>query len=101
MMSEEIRPLQESEFDPFMNMVAQAFRPSPSDDRRWREDTDLRELRGLFVDGELRVGLRLIELPLLFGGKSIVTGGLSAVATPPESRRQGLIGRLIRATLEE
>jgi predicted acetyltransferase len=30
-----------------------------------------------------------------------MAGGLSAVATPPECRRQGLIGRLIRATLEE
>src|SRR6476619_4368216 len=40
-------------------------------------------------------------MPMLFGGKPVMTGGLSAVATPPESRRQGLIGRLIRATLEE
>src|SRR5205809_5434910 len=100
-MSEEIRPLREDELDPFMNMAAQAFRVSPGDARRWRQNIDWRELRGLFVDGQLRVGLRLIEMPLMFGGVSIITGGLSAVATPPEFRRQGLIGRLIRATLEE
>jgi len=101
MMSEEIRPLNESDLDQFMNMVAQAFRASSGEARRWRGDIDWRELRGLFVDGELRVGLRLIEMPLMFGGKPIIAGGLSAVATPPESRRQGLIGKLIRATLEE
>ena len=100
-MSEEIRPLQESELDPFMNMVTQAFRPMPAEGRRWRRQTDLRELRGLFVDGELRVGLALHEMRLLFGGTPILAGGLAAVATPPESRRQGLIGRLLRATLEE
>jgi len=100
-MTEEIRPLQESELDSFMNMGAQAFRASPADSRNWRKVIDFRELRGLFVDGQLRVGLRLIEMPLMFGGKPVMAGGLSAVATPPEYRRQGLIGRLIRATLEE
>ena len=100
-MREEIRPLQENELDPFMNLATQAFRAMPVEGRRWRRQADWREMRGLFVDGALRVGLVLHEMPLLFGGTPILAGGLSAVATPPESRRQGLIGRLIRATLEE
>jgi predicted acetyltransferase len=61
----------------------------------------MEELRGLFVDGEMRATLRLIDMPLWFGAAPVGSGGLSAVATPPEYRRQGYIGRLLRATLEE
>jgi hypothetical protein len=88
-MSEEIRPLQENELDPFMNMVAQAFRPSSADARRWRQNTDWRELRGLFVDGQLRVGLRLIEMPLLFGGRPVMAGASQRWLPHPNPAARG------------
>ena len=101
-MAEEVRPLQtEAEGDRFVNMVGQAFRGSPEQARRRRSHIRMEELRGLFVDGELRATLRLIDMPLWFGAAPVASGGLSAVATPPEYRRQGYIGRLLRATLEE
>jgi predicted acetyltransferase len=101
-MAEEIRPLaNDAEVDRFVNMVGQAFRGSPEQARRRRGLVQSDELRGLFVDGELRAALRLIDMPLWFGAAPVGTGGLSAVATPPEYRRQGYIGRLLRATLAE
>jgi predicted acetyltransferase len=101
-MAEEIRPLtSEAEVDRFVNMVGQAFRGSPEQARRRRGLVQSEELRGLLVDGEVRAALRLIAMPLWFGAAPVGTGGLSAVATPPEYRRQGYIGRLLRATLAE
>lgn len=101
-MAEEIRPLTtDAEGDRFLNMVGQAFRGNPEQARRRRSHLRMEELRGLFVDGELRAALRLIDMPLWFGAAPVASGGLSAVATPPEFRRQGYIGRLLRATLEE
>ncbi len=101
-MAEEIRPLAtEAEVDQFVNMVGQAFRGSPEQAARRRPHTRIEELRGLFVDGEMRATLRLIDMPLWFGAATVPSGGLSGVATPPEYRRQGYIGRLLRATLTE
>jgi predicted acetyltransferase len=54
----------------------------------------------LFVDGDMRVALTLIPMQVWFGGRQVPTGGLSAVVTPPEWRRQGYIGRLLHAGLE-
>jgi predicted acetyltransferase len=101
-MAEEIRPLAtDAEGDRFVNMVGQAFRGNPEQARRRRSHVRMEELRGLFVDGEMRATLRLIDMPLWFGAAPVRSGGLSAVATPPEYRRQGYIGRLLRATLAE
>lgn len=101
-MAEEIRSLTtEAEIDQFVNMVGQAFRGSPEQAARRRPLVKPEEMRGLFVDGEMRASLRLIDLPHWFGAAPVGSGGLSAVATPPEYRRQGYIGRLLRATLTE
>src|SRR5207253_9243636 len=101
-MAEEIRPLQsDEEVGRRYDMTSQAFREPLARSRRWRAGANPADFRGLFVDGELRVVLNLIPLPTWFGTAPVPCAGLSGVATPPEYRRQGYIGRLLRATLEE
>ncbi|HET7324559.1 MAG TPA: GNAT family N-acetyltransferase [Halococcus sp.] len=92
--------------DDYMEMLRYAFRPTEAPETY----ETIEELpgpakvgvgRGLFEDGELlctcahnwfTVGVRGAEHPL---------AGLSAVATPPENRRQGLITQLLLESLRE
>ncbi len=100
-MAEEIRPLHESELDQLFNMTAQAFQIPAKRVMEVRNRPTNVLSRGLFVDGDLRVSLVLIPMQVWFGGRLVPTGGLSGVATPPQWRRQGYIGRLLRATVDE
>jgi predicted acetyltransferase len=100
-MAEEIRPLHEDELDENFNLTSQAFRNSPADVRRWRKHARLEEFRGVFVDGQMQAVLELIEMPIWFGAAPVTAGGISGVASPPENRRRGYIGRLLHATLTE
>jgi len=100
-MAEEIRPLHESELDQQFNMTAQAFQIPAERVMQARSRPTNALSRGLFVDGDLRVSLVLIPLQVWFGGRLVPTAGLSGVATPPQWRRQGYIGRLLRATVDE
>jgi predicted acetyltransferase len=100
-MAEEIRQIRADETATYFNMAGQAFQVAPADLERWRQNTPLNELRGLFVDGEMRAGLVLIPMQMWFGAGTVRAGGISGVATPPEYRRQGYIGRLLDAVVAE
>jgi predicted acetyltransferase len=100
-MVEEIRPLREGEYDSYFNMAAQAFRASAARARRSRYWTGLEELRGLFVDGQLVAGLKMPEPPIWMGPAPVPNAAVTGVASPPEYRRQGYIGRLLHGMLEE
>lgn len=99
-MAEEYRPLVEAEADPYFRMVSQAFQMEASVVTAWRKRTPLETLRGLFVDGQMRAGLTLYAMQMWFG-QPVRAGGLGAVATPPEYRRQGYTGRMLHAVLSE
>ena len=100
-MTEEIRPLQESELDQQFNMTAQAFQIPAQRVMQERSHPTHALSRGLFVDGDLRVSLVVFPMQVWFGGRLVQTGGVSGVASPPQWRRQGYIGRLLRATVDE
>ena len=100
-MAEEIRQVRAEETTAYFNMSGQAFQVPPGDLERWRQGTPLNEIRGLFVDGEMRAGLVLIPMQMWFGAGTVRAGGISGVATPPEYRRQGYIGRLLDAVAAE
>ncbi len=100
-MAEEIRALHESELDQLFNMSAQAFQIPADRVLQMRNRPTNARTRGLFVDGDLRVSLVVHPMQVWFGGRLVATGGLSGVATPPQWRRQGYIGRLLRAAVDE
>lgn len=57
--------------------------------------------RGLFEDDELRAICAHYWFDVTVRGESVSAPGLSAVATPPEYRRDGNVRRLLEASLEE
>lgn len=100
------RPVPEDRRDEFDAMVAYAFSPTdgPPDgagDEAGDDDPNLGDLRGMFDGDRLRAVCRHHYWPTTVRGATVELAGLSAVASPPESRRQGLVGRLLGASLEE
>src|SRR6476661_7911410 len=100
-MAEEIRHIRPDEVETYLALGAQAFQVDAADLERWRQHMRVEEILGLFVDGEMRAAMLLHNMGLWFGGGVVSTGGLSGVATPPQYRRQGLVGRLLAVELEE
>ncbi|MFO7167768.1 MAG: GNAT family N-acetyltransferase [Chloroflexota bacterium] len=58
-------------------------------------------VRGVYRDGRLVCGAYVYSLQVLAGGPVVAAGGLGNVATPPEERRRGYVGRLLREACEE
>jgi predicted acetyltransferase len=59
------------------------------------------EERGMFEGDELLAVCSHIPFTVRVRGEWLPLGGLSAVASPPEHRRRGLVGEMMAATLRE
>lgn len=87
-------------------MLRYAFQPEsgPFDPERWGGPTPPDrpgERRGLFDGDELLTVCRHYFWGSSVRGRDLTLAGLSAVATPPENRRRGLVRRLCRESLAE
>jgi predicted acetyltransferase len=88
--------------DRFDRFVRYAFRPEegpPSEDDF--DDAGLGERRGMFNGEELRAVCRHHFFSARVRGVDVDLAGLSAVASPPESRRQGVVGEMLAESLTE
>ncbi|WP_200531342.1 GNAT family N-acetyltransferase [Halorubrum sp. LN27] len=88
------------EFDAFMRY---AFSPAegPYDPEEADEQDTIADTRGLF-DGDKPVAVCAHHyFSLRIRGADREVAGLSAVASPPEHRRQGNVGRMLRESLAE
>lgn len=98
------RPFPEERGDEFSAFMRYAFSPEegPYDPEADDDDREyLAEFRGLF-DGEEPVAVcGHHDFSLRIRGRDRDAAGLSAVASPPEHRRQGHIERLLRESLTE
>ncbi|MDB2238133.1 GNAT family N-acetyltransferase [Halorubrum ezzemoulense] len=98
------RPFPEKRDDEFSAFMRYAFSPEqgPYDPEADDDDREhLAEYRGLF-DGEEAVAVcGHHDFTLRIRGRDRDAAGLSAVASPPEHRRQGHIERLLRESLTE
>jgi predicted acetyltransferase len=72
----------------------------PLDERR-RRYWSFSEPRGLFEDGELLACCDHLRFSTRVRGAWLPLAGLTAVASPPERRREGAVGELIEASLAE
>jgi predicted acetyltransferase len=105
----EFRDIPEDRIDEFQSMVRYAFRPEqgPTDDDGDSDGHDTPESErigqayGLFEDDDLRAVCRLIEFDTRVRGRTHPLDGLSAVASPPETRRQGFTSQLLHDALVE
>lgn len=87
----------------FQNILQYAFSPSepPETDEERPDSVQLGSRRGLFDGEELLCTCAHHWFSATVRGGDHPLAGLSAVATPPENRRQGLIARLLAESLAE
>jgi predicted acetyltransferase len=95
------KPLADTDRERSIHIGAQAFVENPSDTREWLERQQVGELRGLYVDERLASQYMLIPMEVMTGTKKVAFGGIAGVATPPEERRQGYVGMMLREACTE
>jgi predicted acetyltransferase len=104
----EFRSVPDSDVPEFRSLVSYAFRPQqgPTDTDEV-DPSDIPEpwhvgrRRALYDADDLLTVCKLIEFTTRVRGDYHPMDGLSAVASPPESRRRGLVGEMLAASLEE
>lgn len=97
------RPVSHETAD-YRRFLSYAFRPTagpPDLDEEPPVPATVGEGRGLFDRDELLTVCRHYWFTARVAGTTHPMAGLSAVATPPEHRRQGLVRELVRHALEE
>lgn len=101
------RPLPDAREDEFREMVSYAFSPEegPFDPEEADEvppPARLGDKRGIFdADDELLAVCRHYWFDAPLRGRTVDVGGLSAVASPPENRRRGIVRFLLAESLRE
>lgn len=98
----EYRPVSADEDEEFRDLLRYAFRPAegprdPSEDG----GSDLGENRGMYVGDDLRAACRHHFWETTVRDATVDLAGLSAVASPPESRRKGLVAAMLAESLAE
>lgn len=102
------RPISEERVDEFRAFVTYAFRPEsgpydPEEADELPPPARIGERRGVFAEDsdDLLAVCRHYWLDAQVAGETVPTAGLSAVATPPENRRRGLVRSMLRESLAE
>lgn len=102
----EYRPLPDSALDRFRQYTHYAFDPTgdrfePEEAEELPPPAKIGERRGLF-DGDDLVSVCVhYTFETSIRDQNFSTGGVSAVATPPEHRRHGHVERMLEASLQE
>lgn len=102
----EYRPLPEEREADFKEYLQYAFRPEKGpgdedDDRDWEIDEQPGDARAVFDDGEMVSVCSHYWFRTRHRGRWTEMPGLSAVATPPEHRRNGYVTQLLVESLTE
>jgi len=99
----EYRPVPEGDADEFRRHLTYAFRPT----ERYDPEEDpppwgrMGDRRGIYDGGRLCCTGRHLRFDLRIRGEVHPVAGLSAVSTPPQYRRRGLVRRLLAESLAE
>ncbi|MHA6534169.1 GNAT family N-acetyltransferase [Paenibacillus sp. BAC0078] len=98
----EIRQLRSEEFEASLSLSEYAFQYKVSGEARAEARMKFKPERvwGIFEDGALGAQLTLLPLQVYIQGRAVPMGGIAGVATWPENRRQGLVAKLLRHTLQ-
>ncbi|MGZ7442851.1 enhanced intracellular survival protein Eis [Paenibacillus sp. TH7-28] len=97
----EIRQLTADEFDDSLNLSEYAFQYKlpPEDREKQKARFNPEQTWGAFEGGELLAKLTLLPLQIYIQGRALPMGGIAGVATWPESRRGGLVSKLLSRAL--
>lgn len=99
---EEIRHIVEDEFEQSIALSEFAFQYelSNEDKQKRKQYFNPHDTLGYFSDGKLAAKLTILPLHTWIQGKLFSTGGINGVATWPEYRRYGMVGKLMQEALE-
>ncbi|RBI64529.1 GNAT family N-acetyltransferase [halophilic archaeon] len=98
------RPVPDADRETYQRMLDYAFQPEAGPQTYESDDdfsVDLADRRGLYDADDLCCVCAHHWLTARVRGAWRDVAGLSAVASPPENRRRGLVGRLLRESLAE
>lgn len=98
----EIRQLHAEEFEASLSLSEYAFQYKVAGNQRAENKLKFKPERvwGIFEDGTLGAKLTLLPLEVYIQGRAVPMGGIAGVATWPENRRQGLVAKLLKHTLQ-
>jgi predicted acetyltransferase len=97
----QIRPARPDEMDQFYALIAYVFNGNHEPDRSDFRPTPPDWTLCGFVDGRMVTTFATIPFTARFNGVAAKLGGVSAVGTRPEYRRQGIMGRIMRQAIAE
>lgn len=99
----QIEHLGENDFDTVFALSAFAFQFELDEASRKKREAEMarHEIYGYMVDGELAGKVHILPLSIYIGDQQFEMGGISAVATWPEYRRQGVAKRLLQHSLQK
>src|SRR5699024_8388373 len=102
-MLKEIKKLDQTYYDEIINLSKFAFQYELTEEGRKKrlEEADFHHIWGWITDGELAGKVHTIPLKSYLNGQLFEMGGINAVATWPEYRRQGIIKQLLHHSLKE
>jgi predicted acetyltransferase len=96
------QPIPASDYERAVTIAHQSYDGDPAHMRRWLPLAERpSESRGMYLDGQLVSQLELYQFEMMAGRTTIPIAGIGAVATPPEHRRRGYVGAMLRAALGE
>ncbi|WP_227354551.1 GNAT family N-acetyltransferase [Haladaptatus salinisoli] len=97
----EYRPLPSERTDEYRRFLRYAFRPEAGPELDKDDGPDLGDRRGLFEGDDLLCVCKHHWFTARVRGEWHGVAGLSAVASPPENRRRGLVARMLAESLSE
>jgi predicted acetyltransferase len=99
---DEIRQLAEQDWEESLLLSEFAFQYTLTDEakEKVKRFVALDRQWGFFTEGKLAAKMNILPLEAWISGKRYAMGGIASVATWPEYRRKGMVGRLIHNALE-
>jgi predicted acetyltransferase len=99
---DQIRQLTEQDREESLALSQFAFQYSltEEDKEKAKRFVSLDRQWGFFSNGKLAARMNILPLEAWISGKRYAMGGIASVATWPEYRRQGMVGKLIHNALE-
>ncbi len=98
---DQIRNLQVEELDESLSLSEFAFQYeiNPAEREEQLKKAKPEQLWGYFTNGKLSAQLTILPLHTYIRGHAFAMGGIAGVASWPEYRRQGMVGRLLEHAL--
>ncbi|WP_327590083.1 GNAT family N-acetyltransferase [Nonomuraea sp. NBC_00507] len=98
-----IRPIDETEWPVFTQVLEEAFNwtPKPQQAERWKAETEFDRTLAVF-DGDLMVGVTaVLSFTMTVPGGQLPVGGVTAVSVLPSHRRRGVLSSMMRRQLAD